>query len=206
MTAGVVACASRHGPPLGAPLLCGLSERSRKDRPDDRCGRSRASPCLRRHLSDQASTATGIRTRVSAMRGRRPSPLDDSGAISIGTRLAKRPSGSFQAGLIRAHGIEQLIACGYAIFAGSRHADVAELVDAHGSGPCLGNRWRFESSHPHFEKALLSGAFLVDSAAGRSPVCTLFSRENNAQSCAHHWTVGRRTRGPFVPRRRCHET
>jgi hypothetical protein len=28
------------------------------------------------------STATGIRTRVSAMRGRRPSPLDDSGANS----------------------------------------------------------------------------------------------------------------------------
>jgi hypothetical protein len=28
----------------------------------------------------RASTATGIRTRVSAMRGRRPSPLDDSGA------------------------------------------------------------------------------------------------------------------------------
>src|ERR1039458_8077507 len=36
------------------------------------------------------STATGIRTRVSAMRGRRPSPLDDSGARSTGTRLAKR--------------------------------------------------------------------------------------------------------------------
>ena len=37
------------------------------------------------------STATGIRTRVSAMRGRRPSPLDDSGAQSTGSRLAKRP-------------------------------------------------------------------------------------------------------------------
>ena len=36
------------------------------------------------------STATGIRTRVSAMRGRRPSPLDDSGAQSVGSRLAKR--------------------------------------------------------------------------------------------------------------------
>ena len=29
---------------------------------------------------ESASTATGIRTRVSAVRGRRPSPLDDSGA------------------------------------------------------------------------------------------------------------------------------
>jgi hypothetical protein len=35
-------------------------------------------------------TATGIRTPVSAMRGRRPSPLDDSGARSAGPRLAKR--------------------------------------------------------------------------------------------------------------------
>jgi hypothetical protein len=35
------------------------------------------------------STATGIRTRVSAMRGRRPSPLDDSGAKSLATRLPK---------------------------------------------------------------------------------------------------------------------
>ena len=50
-----------------------------------------ASSHLRRHLGDQASTATGIRTRVSAMRGRRPSPLDDSGAQSAGSRLAKRP-------------------------------------------------------------------------------------------------------------------
>ena len=33
-------------------------------------------------------TATGIRTRVSAMRGRRPSPLDDSGEIAA-RRLAK---------------------------------------------------------------------------------------------------------------------
>ena len=29
----------------------------------------------------RASTATGIRTRVSAVRGRRPSPLDDSGVV-----------------------------------------------------------------------------------------------------------------------------
>jgi hypothetical protein len=47
---------------------------------------ARAEVCLR----DVASTATGIRTPVSAMRGRRPSPLDDSGARSAGPRLAKR--------------------------------------------------------------------------------------------------------------------
>ena len=29
------------------------------------------------------STATGIRTRVSAVRGRRPSPLDDSGGGGV---------------------------------------------------------------------------------------------------------------------------
>ena len=57
-----------------------------------------ASPYLRRHPGNQASTATGIRTRVSAMRGRRPSPLDDSGARSTGTRLAKR-SGQVPPGL-----------------------------------------------------------------------------------------------------------
>ena len=32
------------------------------------------------YTSTGMHTATGIRTRVSAMRGRRPSPLDDSGA------------------------------------------------------------------------------------------------------------------------------
>ena len=44
----------------------------------------------------RTSTATGIRTRVSAMRGRRPSPLDDSGAQSDCTRLAKgHPTAGF---------------------------------------------------------------------------------------------------------------
>src|ERR1700727_2370241 len=69
------------------------------------------------------STATGIRTRVSAVRGRRPSPLDDSGARGR-LRLAEGP------GLAAAR-----VPCG--IFA--EPADVAELVDAHGSGPCGGN-------------------------------------------------------------------
>ena len=39
----------------------------------------------------RTSTATGIRTRVSAMRGRRPSPLDDSGAQTDCMRLPKGP-------------------------------------------------------------------------------------------------------------------
>jgi hypothetical protein len=36
-------------------------------------------------------TATGIRTRVSAVRGRRPSPLDDSGASWTGRRSSSTP-------------------------------------------------------------------------------------------------------------------
>jgi hypothetical protein len=61
------------------------------------------------------STATGIRTPVSAVRGRRPSPLDDGGS---GRHEGSNPS---------------------AILGASLRADVAELVDAHGSGPCGSN-------------------------------------------------------------------
>src|SRR3954451_9221819 len=43
------------------------------------------------HLQGFCSTATGIRTPVSAVRGRRPGPLDDSGRelrrISVATRF-----------------------------------------------------------------------------------------------------------------------
>src|SRR5271165_3631629 len=95
----------------------------------------------------QTSTATGIRTRVSAMRGRRPSPLDDSGAQWLESRLAKRS----RAGLRRYVALDErereaartLQACragGALSSLACRHADVAELVDAHGSGPCLGNQ------------------------------------------------------------------
>jgi hypothetical protein len=42
-------------------------------------------------IAGHSDTATGIRTRVSAMRGRRPSPLDDSGAKTTAPRLAKQP-------------------------------------------------------------------------------------------------------------------
>ena len=40
---------------------------------------------------EKASTATGIRTRVSAVRGRRPSPLDDSGreVVSVAKRARR---------------------------------------------------------------------------------------------------------------------
>jgi hypothetical protein len=86
---------SRSGSPLRPDVNGGLPSSRRQIGPtmdqDETLG-CHASPHLRRHLGDQASTATGIRTRVSAMRGRRPSPLDDSGAKSIGSRLAKRPS------------------------------------------------------------------------------------------------------------------
>jgi hypothetical protein len=47
-----------------------------------------------RFLGGSLSTATGIRTRVSAMRGRRPSPLDDSGAMGQQASKARtRPAG-----------------------------------------------------------------------------------------------------------------
>ncbi len=73
-------------------------------------------------------TATGIRTPVSAVRGRRPSPLDDGGAdrprVAIGRSLARPPSPARAPG--QRHDPATV----------ARHADVAELVDAHGSGPC----------------------------------------------------------------------
>jgi hypothetical protein len=77
------------------------------------------------YTSTGMHTATGIRTRVSAMRGRRPSPLDDSGERSTGAEASKAP-GSSSIGAISSPF--------------QRHADVAELVDAHGSGPCLRNQ------------------------------------------------------------------
>jgi hypothetical protein len=69
-----------------------MSVRPRSPSPQTSFGRAAASgsenangPGSRGHRS----TATGIRTRVSAMRGRRPSPLDDSGANRSAPRLAK---------------------------------------------------------------------------------------------------------------------
>jgi hypothetical protein len=40
-------------------------------------------------FAGKTSTATGIRTRVSAVRGRRPSPLDDSGANCLLPSLSR---------------------------------------------------------------------------------------------------------------------
>ena len=79
-------------------------------------------------------TANGIRTRVTAVRGRRPSPLDDGGSCEM-SRLAKeaatepvtRPTKRLAHPPARA------------ISSALGHADVAELVDAHGSGPCRSN-------------------------------------------------------------------
>lgn len=105
---------------------------------------TRSSPKRRNPRRARASrgTATGIRTRVSAVRGRRPSPLDDSGAgrgfIAAGgavRRLVNRAR----------RDVVGPGSCAMVLVPvsprGSRvpRADVAELVDAHGSGPCGGN-------------------------------------------------------------------
>jgi hypothetical protein len=92
------------------------------------------------------STATGIRTRVSAMRGRRPSPLDDSGARSTvaeaskALALAPRQVGPSITFVGTAPSPIDPSSAGAISSLAQRHADVAELVDAHGSGPCLGNQ------------------------------------------------------------------
>jgi hypothetical protein len=87
-------------------------------------------------------TATGIRTRVSAMRGRRPSPLDDSGAQTTGRgyQSARSRCEMLARRARRDLGIASGPPWGCAIFAARSLADVAELVDAHGSGPCLGDQ------------------------------------------------------------------
>src|SRR5664279_2230127 len=77
------------------------------------------------------------------MRGRRPSPLDDSGARLTATRLAKRGEPILGASAPRGSGVAPVPLARRAcdIFALPHgHADVAELVDAHGSGPCLGDQ------------------------------------------------------------------
>ena len=90
----------------------------------------------------RGSTATGIRTRVSAMRGRRPSPLDDSGAGTAAPRLAKRRAPIPSLAGVGARGVRRCArtTCVRYLRYPHGHADVAELVDAHGSGPCLGNQ------------------------------------------------------------------
>ena len=81
------------------------------------------------------------------MRGRRPSPLDDSGRKIDRHEASKAPkagsaSSAATVGHMKHSGSpeERLAGRGCAIFAARRLAGVAELVDAHGSGPCLGNQ------------------------------------------------------------------
>jgi hypothetical protein len=93
--------------PAGVPGARAVHSRCHSAR--SRRGKPRRKPGFR-------STATGIRTPVSAVRGRRPSPLDDGGRTR--DTLATGPLLSSPR---------------------RRPADVAELVDAHGSGPCGGN-------------------------------------------------------------------
>jgi hypothetical protein len=94
--------------------------------------RERKNPATCRASSN---TANGIRTRVTAVRGRRPSPLDDGGVV------LERPCRGYQRAVIA-----RLLAAGgpgvssVRYLRSSHHADVAELVDAHGSGPCLGDQ------------------------------------------------------------------
>ena len=117
------------------------------------------------------STATGIRTRVSAMRGRRPSPLDDSGAKSAGPEASKARAGPVAQG--RRAGRPP---CGHAGARPARtprlrylripHADVAELVDAHGSGPCRGN-----PVEVRVLSSALAGFSAVRRAIGALPRC-----------------------------------
>ncbi len=119
----------------------------------------------------QRSTATGIRTRVSAMRGRRPSPLDDSGAKSAGPEASKARAGPVAQG--RRAGRPP---CGHAGARPARtsrlrylripHADVAELVDAHGSGPCRGN-----PVEVRVLSSALAGFSAVRRAIGALPRC-----------------------------------
>jgi hypothetical protein len=76
------------------------------------------------------------------MRGRRPSPLDDSGAWWTGPEASKLPlSSAMQRPDPEEFGrIPRASPAGAISSPPDQHADVAELVDAHGSGPCLGNQ------------------------------------------------------------------
>src|SRR2546423_12019588 len=113
------------------------------------------------------STATGIRTRVSAMRGRRPSPLDDSGAQLTEARLAKRSGRgpARRAGWPKSgSGVPSLSSpsrLGAISSHAHQHADVAELVDAHGSGPCPGNWVEVRVLSSALSKGLRKGLFVV---------------------------------------------
>ena len=100
-----------------------------------------------------SSTATGIRTPVSAVRGRCPSPLDDGGAPAariargLPVRAAprtRRVDRSPRPGRARADSVTVYLRLRFP-------AAVAESVDAHGSGPCgvYKSPWRFKSSQPH---------------------------------------------------------
>jgi hypothetical protein len=94
----------------------------------------------RKALQMRVYTANGIRTRVTAVRGRRPSPLDDGGPVSPRGIEASKPSPSdaLQTANRNRFPAPELSAreAPRAISSTPDHADVAELVDAHGSGPC----------------------------------------------------------------------
>ena len=53
------------------------------------------------HLQGSASTATGIRTPVSAVRGRRPSPLDDGGLERVRLPMGRQTVARLQRSVTR---------------------------------------------------------------------------------------------------------
>jgi hypothetical protein len=122
-----------------------------------RAPRRRENPAACRAL---VSTATGIRTPVSAVRGRCPSPLDDGG--SSGGEDSRGAVRAWRGGIARA-GSER-------VSSSAVLAAVAELVDAHGSGPCGAHKspWRFESSQPHDRGAMVAAGTPTSQVCGCS--------------------------------------
>jgi hypothetical protein len=131
-----------------------------------------------------SSTATGIRTPVSGLRIRRPSPLDDSGEdaghfsepAGGGARRRSQESPLGRRGARGAQPVNCLL-----------RAAVAELVDAHGSGPC---------GREPVEVRLLSAAF-------RSRIClrpaTGGLRQIRDVGPAPHWRRSLRRRSAIGP-------
>jgi hypothetical protein len=114
------------------------------------------------------------------MRGRRPSPLDDSGAKSALPRLAKltreassertvtpcgaateQPAPPPLSSLRRRRGTTGTARRRASAISSPPHADVAELVDAHGSGPCPGNRVEVRVLSSASPKCLQNSRFAI---------------------------------------------
>ena len=173
-------------PKRGAKLARWRSATNRCPSQNRRSAVGRTSPERRKPRGREAlrGTATGIRTPVSAVRGRHPSPLDDGGqrrsSLATDPLLSSSPR---------------------------TRADVAELVDAHGSGPCGGNpvEVRVLSSAP--SESPLNGAFFMTACApgcvaqppSGDPAPHRVRRRGHDQ---HQHRPARHLRGPPAGRRR----